>query len=375
MHTLHLSGTHREMGRQHAAQAQAMLPAICRVITARQQELAQMTYDYRPVLAAAADFMAAHGRPTWEMLAGIGEGLGLDWPALQRYTLSSYLLDYRHSVVADESPALTAAQEGCTCFATAPPLSSAPLLAKNRDYRLDHVELQTLSFSAPAHGYRYLHLGSLGSPGVFSSGMNERGLAVADTHVLALDIGPGLPRYALMQEILEHCDSVAAACDYLRSVTHMGAGTLTLADAQGRLARVESAYRRPVIEMGAGWAVCANHFSSEALRRQWLDKEPPARRGNSAARLAFVAGQLAAAPQVDLAWAQNLLATHGPGQSALCRHPDATTPAATILATIFLPATLQVWLAAGTPCQAAWRQIGIGAAAWPLLKTKQGAPR
>lgn len=354
MHTLHLSGTHREMGRQHATQAQAMLPAIRRAIAAREQELAQLTYDYRPVLAAAADFMAAQGRPTWEMLAGIGEGLGIDWQRFQRYTLSSYLLDYRHRAAA--APVDSAAlQEGCTCFATASPLSAAPLLAKNRDYRLDHVDLQAVILSTPAQGYRYLHLGSVGSPGVFSSGMNECGLAVADTHVLSLDIGPGLPRYALMQEILERCDSTAAACDYLRSVTHMGAGTLLLADRRGHLATCESAYRRPDVRMqNGGWAVRTNHFTSEPLRAMWLDREPPEQRGNSQARMAFVAAQLTAADQVDAAWARALLGRHGPGLSALCRHPDETTSAATILGAIFLPASLQVWLAEGAACGDRW---------------------
>ncbi len=48
----------------------------------------------------ACDFMAEYGRPTWDMLRGIGVGLDIEWEQLQRYTLSSYLLDFRHKVAA-----------------------------------------------------------------------------------------------------------------------------------------------------------------------------------------------------------------------------------------------------------------------------------
>ncbi|NOZ51210.1 MAG: hypothetical protein GXP37_14390 [Chloroflexi bacterium] len=357
---LQTMGSHTEMGRQHAAQVRAYRAAILHAMNERLTELDQLAYDYRPVLEEAGVFMEEHGRCTWDMLRGIGEGLEIEWELLQRYSLSSYLLDYQH--IAAQQSRSTSVQEGCTCFAVAAPLATepAPLLAKNRDYRLDHINLQALIYSTPALGYRHLHLGSVGSTGVFSSGMNECGLAIADTHVVSLDIGPGLPRYALMQEILERCDSTAAACDYLRSVKHMGAGTLLLADQHGHLAMCESAYRQPDVRMQVGgWVVRTNHFLGERLRDKCLDTEPPGQQGNSEARYAFVAEQLAAAKSVDANWARALLSTHEQGRRCLCKHPDETTSGATILGAVFLPGTRQIWLGAGTPCEAKWLVVGF----------------
>ncbi len=233
------------------------------------------------------------------------------------------------------------------------------LLAKNRDYRLDHLELQSLTYSTPEQGYRYLHLGSAGSLGVFSPGMNERGLAVTDTHVVSIDIGPGLPRYALMQELLERCDSVPSAVDYLRSVVHMGAGTLVLVDAEGGLATCESAYLHSHIEMKTeGWVLRTNHFLSDGLKELWLDTNPEEQRGNSQARYAFVSEALDASfEMIDVAWVQALLSTHEQDLRCLCHHPDETSKKATILSSVFLPATKQVWLADGIPCGANWERL------------------
>ena len=86
-----------------------------------------------------------------------------------RYTIASYLLDRTLYPISDE--------QGCTVWAAAYPTtrSGVPILVKNRDYWLDHRELQILANAHPSQGYKYTHLTSAGSPGVFSSGMNEVG--------------------------------------------------------------------------------------------------------------------------------------------------------------------------------------------------------
>lgn len=360
MNILHLHGDYEQMGRQHSAQIRRLRPALIAAMVAREDELARLPYDYSTVLSEACDFMAEEGRPTWDMLRGIAAGLDIEWERLQRYTLSSYLLDYRHKVAASTNKD-EGIEEGCTTFAVSAPVgyNGMPLLAKNRDYRLDHLDLQSLTYSTPEQGYRYLHFGSAGSPGVFSSGMNERGLAVADTHVVSLDIGPGLPRYALMQELLERCDSVPSAVDYLRNAVHMGAGTLVLADAEGGMAACESAYLHCDIEVKTkGWVLRTNHFLSDDLKELWLDTNPEKQRGNSEARYAFVKEALEASfEKIDVAWVQALLSTHEQDLRCLCHHPDEASNKATILSSVFLPATKQVWLADGIPCKTNWEMI------------------
>ncbi|RME82683.1 MAG: hypothetical protein D6775_10250 [Caldilineae bacterium] len=356
MKTLILHGTPYEMGYQHGVGVRALRGQVLAAVAAREQELERLPYDVSPVLAEAVEALASAGQATWDMLHGIAAGLGVPAARMQRYALSSYLLDYRYRLGLPGQDG-TGGSEGCTCVAVSAPLlaDGRALLAKNRDYRLEHQDLQVLGDSRPARGYRYIHLGSAGSAGVFSSGMNERGLAVADTHVVSRDIGPGLPRFALMQEILAHFDSVPAACAYLREVRHMGGGTLLLVDRAGRIGLCESAYRHPVIEMQPeGWVVRTNHFLSERLRDVWVETDPPGERGNSQARYDWVVRRLSTASSVDVGWVKALLASHRAGSAALCRHPRRGRSSATISGIIFLPAQGSLWLAAGRPCEAGW---------------------
>ncbi len=404
---LTLEGTPAAMGRQHGQQVAHLRPLIVGAAEARLADLHLLGADDPALVAAAHAALEAHDRPLLEFLGGLAQALDVPPDMLLTYTLSSYLRDLYK--VTHPLPASMPSQvrDGCTTWAVAAPwtVDGAPILAKNRDYHLDHLPLQLLTQVKPEHGYRYLALGSAGSPEVFSSGINERGLAVADTHVLSADMGPGLPRFSLMRAMLQEHDSTCSALDYLRSVPHMGAGTLLLADARGHLALCESGHARCGY-LGAGaveptgngptasgpaaaFLASANHFATPELAAQWVEDEPPLLRGNSPARRNRVLAALADAPrQVDARWAQTLMCAHGTPRDALCRHaylppdqpPDGRFSGSTIASAVYLPcglpADLQgdpshdpagdpparpaVLLAYGQPCVAHWeaRQVG-----------------
>ncbi len=363
---LTLVGAPDEIGRQHAHQIAGRSALLRQVIAARLDGLAQLGADGPAELLPAAAALQDLDWPLLAHLQGLAEGLAIEFDDLLRYTLSSYLRDRQR--VAGR------AGEGCTTWAAAAPVAAQGqvLLAKNRDYHRDHMPLQTLAQVQPAGGYRYLCIGSAGSPLVFSSGINERGLAVADTHVLSMDLGPGLPRFSLMRKVLEHHDSTASALDYLRTVQHMGGGTLILVDAAGHLAVCESGHHRcGFIVANGGWLSSTNHFVTAELAECWIEDEPPPLQGNSQARQHRVRQALdAAAGHVDLAWAQALMVTHGTVQDALCRHPlpvesasrHPSLDASTISSAIFLPGGLSgdarqrpaLVLATGQPCEAVW---------------------
>lgn len=346
---LKIMGSHYLIGRKHARQVEVQRPLLLRAMAARQAELDRLESDYTGRLRELAAFMAEHGEKTWQMMRGIADGLGLEWAAMQRYTFSSYLLDLHRAA---------SAPDGCTTFAASGPVTrdGAPLLAKNRDYRRDHLGLQILTRTRPTRGYRYVHLGSAGSPGVFSSGMNERGLAVADTHVVSRDLGPGLPRYALMLDLLEQCPDVPAALDYLRGATHMGGGTIIMADEDGRLAVCESGHRSSgYVVHNEGWLVSTNHFTTPELCDQWVESAGFGRDGNSQARRATAGQALAQSDgQVDVAWAQALLSHHRDGPGSLCQHERPGSRTATILSAIFLPRSRQLVVGTGNPCTTHW---------------------
>lgn len=402
---LMLIGAAYEIGQQHGRQIAALRPHLAQVIATRLETLRQLDADRPAQLTPAVEALESLDRPLCEFLAGLAEACEFDPGDFMRYTLASYLLDLA-KVTATPIDAVTdlatapgwvetmetlqsssfPLRDGCTTWAAAgcTTMDGAPLLVKNRDYHQNHIDLQTLAHVIPAQGYAYTCLGSAGSPNVFSSGINERGLAVADTHVLSRDIGPGLPRFSLMREILEQHATTASALDYLRSVPHMGAGTLTLADAGGHLAVCESGHRHSEYRErvsaereDACFLVSTNHFVGPDLFDQWLEDEPSTLLGNSLARHERVASALCnAAGSVDVAWAQDLMSSHGTPQDALCRHPldangdpahpglEISTISTIICAPRGLPERAEagpaLLLASGLPCQARWRSHRVG---------------
>jgi hypothetical protein len=202
----------------------------------------------------------------------------------------------------------------------------------------------------PEAGYRYVCSGSAGSPGVFCAGINQAGLAVADTHVCSTDLGLGLPDYALMMHILEAHDSVSSALDYLRSVLRQGRNNLILADAQGHLAVFEIGNRNyGLFETHDGTLVSTNHFVSPELRDCFVDTNPPPKRGNSVHRYERVTRELAdTLGQIDVPFAQRLMASH---DTPICRHAVAGKDSATNSTSIFLPARRTMLFCHGLPCQ------------------------
>ncbi len=355
MRILELAGTHYEMGRQHGRQVRDLRPLLLRAIEERLGKLRQAGAETRPwaeeLLAAWKEIAPT----TLEMLKGIAEALRLDWEPFCQYTVASYL----------EDRSTGAAQaEGCTVWAAAGAVThdGAPILAKNRDYRLAHLPLQCLARARPAAGYPYVYVTSAGSPAVFSSGMNEAGLAVADTHVTSLDIGPGLARYSIEMELLEHHDTVQSALDYLRNVPHLGDGTLVLADTTGDLAVFETGHTHcGVVRSKDDFVVSTNHFVTKRLRDLWVDSNPPQLRGNSQGRHARVTTALQVTRgRVNAGWAQELMTTHGGPQEAICRHPERQPRSGTISTVIFSPAEGILYFANGQPCQADFRRLSTG---------------
>jgi isopenicillin-N N-acyltransferase-like protein len=346
LRTLDLSGDAYSRGQGHGAQVADLRPLILRAMDVRLSALRQKDVSLAGYMDEVAQVWDIHTPDTLAMLRGMAGSLELAWDDYFAYTIASYLTDRLKN---------QGTPEGCTTWAASGESTrhGAPLLVKNRDYRPDHKALQCLARVKPAHGYPYLCLTSAGSPGVFSSGMNAAGLAVADTYVASNDIGPGIARYSLMMHLLERCSRVSEAVDYLGTVPHFGDGTVILADAQGDMAAFELAHsvqavRRPK----GGFLVSANHFSAPGTLMRWVENNPPRLQGNSQARRQRVEAALRLSQgQVDVPWAQALMAKHGDELSAICRHPEVEAHSVTISSVIFLPQQLSLYVADGLPCQ------------------------
>lgn len=356
--TLTLQGNHYAMGRQHGLQVRGLRPLIAQAIEVRFDQIERDGPDARfgALLRKTRELLQEVDSPLLAMIRGQAETLEFEFDTLLRYDLVSYLRDdlmtRKRFDRAHHKPPGT---EGCTTWAATGSAAAGrqPILVKNRDYRLEHLPLQIVIHATPDSGYRYVCSGSAGSPGVFCAGVNQAGLAVADTHVCSTDLGPGLPDYALMMHILEAHDSVSSAVDYLRSAPRLGRNSLILADARGHLAVFEIGHRSyGLFETHDGVLVNTNHFVSPELRDCFVDTEPPKTKGNSFQRYEKVAHELRAAwGRIDVPFAQRLMATHDGPLASICRHPTAGSDSATVSTSIFLPAQRTKLFCHGLPCQ------------------------
>jgi isopenicillin-N N-acyltransferase-like protein len=351
--TLALHGDPYTMGRQHGQQVRNLRPQIVEAIDARFRQLEEDGPDTRfeSLVQDTRALLETVDTPLLDMIRGQAEGLAFDFDTLLRYDLIAFLRDdllVRHALDA----------EGCTTWAASGSATAdgEPILAKNRDYRPDHLPLQHVVRAMPAAGYPYLYVSSAGSPGVFSAGINQAGLAIADTHVYSTDLGPGLPSFALMMHILEGHERVSSALEYLRAVPRLGRNNLILADAIGHLAVFECGHTRyGLIESHDGSLVNTNHFSSHDMRDCFVAVGPPQARGRSLGRYETVRHALAGAQGlVDVAFAQRLAAEHDGPLGSICCHPAADTNATTISASIFLPRQRQMHFCHGLPCQGSY---------------------
>jgi isopenicillin-N N-acyltransferase-like protein len=356
--TLTLDEDHYAMGRQHGQQVRALRPLIAEAIAARFEQIERDGADQRfeTLLRETAQVLEEIDGPLLAFIRGQAEALAFEFDTLLRYDLVTYLRD-------DLVIRLHPDSDECTTWAAAGSATAdgRPILVKNRDYQPEHLPLQMVVRAAPKRGYRTLYVTSAGSPGVFCAGLNEAGLAVADTHVYSTDLGPGLPDYSLMMHILEEHDRVASALGYLRSVPRLGRNNLIVADRTGQLAIFECGHARcGVVESWGGTLVNTNHFVTPEMRDCFVDVGPPEARGRSRSRYATVTRELAGAfGRIDVPFAQRLMAFHNGPLGSICCHPEAASRATTISASIMLPAEGRMLFCHGLPCQGVYHDLAV----------------
>jgi isopenicillin-N N-acyltransferase like protein len=351
---LNLSGNPRSIGRQHGEQVSDLRPQILAAMEHRLAEIKQPGFDFSKYMKGMLNAWEVYASSTLEMLKGISEAMDLEWGDYYTYTLASFLdSQIKNSMEAD----------GCTTWAATGKYTrdQGPLLAKNRDYRPDHIPLQCLARVQPAQGHPYICLTSAGSPGVFNSGMNVKGLAVADTFVASRDLGFGIPRYSLMMDILEKFDRVQDAAIYIHTVPHTGDGTAIIADAQGDMAVFEIAHSIQAIRIPEDeFIVGTNHFTFPVMRKLWVDREPVHLKGNTQERYRRVRRAIKTSMgKIDVAWGQSLMAQHKGPLGAICRHADLDEKSTTIGSIIFAPRLASLWVANGVPCQTEYEKFGV----------------
>lgn len=337
-----LAGGAYERGRQNGGAAG---PGERALIESRCAEAGQLASG-----AEVGDFLAGlrgHVEATCpEMLdeiRGIADAVG---------TRPADLFAAWHLAVLREVFGAASQDDGCTVLALSGP--GGVRLAKNRDVPAATLPLQRV-FRQSAPGWRggaILSLSSIGSSPAASSGINEAGLALADTQVATRDHGIGLLRYPLMQRVLEACRDVAEALALIGRTAHLGGGTLTLADAGGAIATVELGHRVLASTSKRSGTLCrTNHFTCGDLAPDNLEAaaSPPGR--NSRERLDRISGWARReGPAAGAGALAALLSSHD--HPALCRHAEEPGGASTIALAIYAPPQRRLELHAGHPCLA-----------------------
>jgi predicted choloylglycine hydrolase len=355
--TLRLQGDHYSMGKQHGSQVSELRPLIVEAIEILFQRIEQDAPDERFefLVSETNHFLKNANAPILGMIRGLSDSLDLEYERLLRYTLMGYLRDYLCTRPMEG--------EGCTTWAASGlnTTDQFPILIKNRDYRPEHLPLQVVIHAAPENGHRYLCVGSAGSPGVVSAGINEVGLAVADTHVCSTDLGPGYPDCSLMMHLLERYDHVDAAANFLKSETRMGRNNLILVDEQGALVVFEIGHLRcGLIRARNGSLVNTNHFMDPAMTGSFVDLSPPGIKGNTYHRYAKVKNELQKSQgSIDTAFSKRLMATHAGPLESLCRHEREDSDTITISTTILLPVQRKMLFNHGYACQADYTEYSL----------------
>lgn len=348
---LHLSGPPRNRGQQQAALVPDAATSVRGSVESRfagSKELLGRA-DIQDYLAKQWDFLSEHAPAQVAEVEGIAEGYGLS-----ARDLSSYL----HLGILDHSPA---PDDGCSTFAASQSVLG-PFVAKNRDYSGEHRDLQRVFIQSDpdSTAMQCIFVGSLGSPGAFSSGMNSAGLALADTRVDWPTPGVGWLRYYLMTEILWRANTVDEAIEFISSVPHAGGGSLAMVDASGTVASVEFGHPEAVIQTSrSGTFVHTNHYLFAPLSETSIQSLVGGRAGNSQARLA-VLRQAAAryAKQTGLQEIVDLFSSHDAGEGSLCRH-GADGEVGTISTVVFCCETRELLYFGGNPCESPARWVSF----------------
>lgn len=346
-----LSGNAMERGRGQSTDAQAD-PARVREATVGRVETAKaagvIDAAARDYLARQRAFHLTHDPVGMAELAGIAEGFGLSEDDLFSHLHLGTLNDLKSGARLES--------EGCSAWAV-PDGPDGPIVVKNRDYSGLHRGIQRVTHHAgpDVTTGAMLCVGSLGSPAAYSSGVNARGLALADTQVAVRTHRVGWLRYFLMTRILATCSTVDDALTLIASTPHAGGGTLILADRSGDTAAVELGASGPGVTRG-GRVWRTNHFVLPGHAADTLLPEGDRIAGNSGERLACLERILPdLTPSVPAA--ARLMQMHrdtAPGAAPLCQHGE--SEASQTLSTAIYSCRLgALTFSEGNPCAGTWQ--------------------
>lgn len=223
-----------------------------------------------------------------------------------------------------------------------------PLFGRNFDFLEWDLPYQETYRTYPAG-----RLASLGCTDVMvgrEDGVNEAGLAMAQTHVSGRGHEAGVLFSIAGRIILDRCRSVPEAVALLREVPHVRANNWLLADAGGNIAVVEACPGGVAATYASdGFVVATNHFRSPEMAAHESVADRPADSEPRACTLR--AWWDAREGPVSAADLRAVLSGHG--EDGVCVHrTDLTEPLSTLRSLVMYPGERRAEVATGAPCGA-----------------------
>lgn len=334
------------LGREHARTTAALTPEVHQWVDGVQRRFPMETSSVSKQIHAVEAVLQRHSPATLNQLAGMAQIYGVDKTELLAASLGTYL----ESSDQRDGRSFPAPDRGCSTFACNTP--DGPVLVKNRDTSSSFRDMQTVLHVRPTRGNAWLAVSTAGAPDVHSSGINERGLAVADTHVPSFDVGPGLPRFSAMRRVLEECSTTAQALELLDSMPMLGLGNIIVGDRSAHFSVVECGHSGiGVVDNQADFVVATNHYVSAECAGSNHQTATSRAGENSRQRRAWLDAELSAAPGAALRAPWDALTHHCDGASPnICVHSKSESE--TVSSVVFRLDQPSAELAHGHPCLA-----------------------
>jgi isopenicillin-N N-acyltransferase-like protein len=362
---IRIEGTSYERGRQYGAQARAQVHLS---VQAYQRVFAHYAgWDWPEVCRAAAAFEApiAAFRPAYlDEMRGIADGAGLDLADVLAINVRTEVMFAAKARQAPLAARVRHWPPECSAFALVPaPGAAQPatLLGQNWDWLLHSAQTLVVLEVRQDDGPDFVTVVEAGL--LAKTGLNAAGLGlVTNALVTDADTGtPGLPYHVLLRAILD-CATVTEALQVLQAGMRSSSANYLIGNASGAALDVEAApgdFTRLYPQLpDQGVLLHTNHFLS--LRLHPVDVSLWAMPSSAVRLQRLRAGATAAATLDDF---RTLLADHADYPHSICSHPDpADHPleqGATIASVLMDLTARRLWLAAGHPCQAPYRELDV----------------
>lgn len=225
------------------------------------------------------------------------------------------------------------------------------LAAQNLDLASEYCKFLTLFRISPDRERTVLLQAMPGMVGML--GMNEDGLVFSGATVSSRETHYGLPKSFISRNILQTCNSVIDATEFLQNIPKTTGGNPLLADVRGCLQVLEcSADKCIVLHTGKEYVASTNHYTDDDL----FGLSPPDTE-SSKVRLERINWLLEHMKKRDLdemfSFARDH--EHSPDNLTICRHGSIST----VSSLVFVPAERCIWITNGLPCNTHFQQYYV----------------